>query len=245
MSLTNMESGSGRGKFKNDFLNPFVLNSEMFHSSKCSDIFVHKLVIVKRFHRYIDYRKEFSAYRLLQQHYDKHDFFLKLLYWDDKLKILVFPKMKCNLLHCLRLGMDVEMKKKILFQIFEALKLFHKIGLVHMDLKLENILISDDGHAMLADFSSTVFLHANVNSNVGTGPYQAPELIECGPDNIVLARPEMDLWSFGILAFVVIHEKFPMFLKQNFLKQFYPIEVYHIVKRCLKKNPIERRSDER
>ena len=48
---------------------------------------------------------------------------------------------------------DSELLKGICFELIEALSLVHnKAGYAHLDLKLENILISQDGQLKLCDF---------------------------------------------------------------------------------------------
>ena len=88
-------------------------------------------------------------------------------------------------------------------QILDALSFLHARGIVHRDLKLENVLVRDaDGplHVLLCDFGSARFSSTSATNgkaataHVGTLPYMAPEQLRGGT-----CDPSVDLWSFGIV----------------------------------------------
>ena len=96
----------------------------------------------------------------------------------------------------------------------EGLAYIHAKGIIHRDLKLENILIGPDGHAVLTDFGiskigvskdgdtvvdpvqTLVRLRDGKNPLMGSLGYMAPEL-EMG----VAASPESDYYALGVIVF--------------------------------------------
>lgn len=88
-------------------------------------------------------------------------------------------------------------------QIIKAVKYLHEHGIVHRDLKAENLLLSADHKTVkLADFGfSNYFTKDNLLSTwCGSPPYAAPELFEgkqyCGP--------KADIWSLGVVLYVLV-----------------------------------------
>ncbi|KAI5307910.1 hypothetical protein KEM55_007078, partial [Ascosphaera atra] len=68
-------------------------------------------------------------------------------------------------------------------EVVLGLEYLHSRGILHRDLKLENVLIDKDGHAKLADFGLAKELtEGRTSSFVGTDDYVAPEIIAHGID---------------------------------------------------------------
>lgn len=76
----------------------------------------------------------------------------------------------------------------------------HKLQIIHGDIREDNILIGDDGKAVLTDFGSSRPIGKSSDSRVlpghylGTPGYQAPEVSKGG-----LATVPMDTYAFGIM----------------------------------------------
>lgn len=86
----------------------------------------------------------------------------------------------------------------VLEPMLAALGAAHRAGLVHRDMKPENVLIGDDGRVKVADFGLVRTMDsqtsATTDSILGTVSYLAPEQIEHGQ-----ADPRTDLYACGVM----------------------------------------------
>ncbi|MEU2002926.1 Stk1 family PASTA domain-containing Ser/Thr kinase [Rhodococcus sp. NPDC019627] len=92
--------------------------------------------------------------------------------------------------------------------VLDALAVAHRAGLVHRDVKPENILISDGGEVKIADFGLVRAAAAsNTTSNsviLGTAAYLSPEQVTSG-----VADTRSDVYSTGILLFELLTGRTP------------------------------------
>ncbi|KRH92078.1 Serine/threonine protein kinase, partial [Pseudoloma neurophilia] len=97
--------------------------------------------------------------------------------------------------------------KKIFKQIICGVKYLHENFVVHRDLKIENVLIKNDGTVKIIDFGLSNFYNKNnyLNTFCGSLQFAAPELLK----GIVYEGPEIDIWSLGIILFVMVNGKLP------------------------------------
>lgn len=86
-------------------------------------------------------------------------------------------------------------------QLTAALQFIHKRHIVHMDIKPQNILLSDDGKCRLADFGLSRKIPPGelVQEISGTPEYTAPEILDYSP--ITCAA---DMWSLGCVIYVML-----------------------------------------
>lgn len=91
----------------------------------------------------------------------------------------------------------------VLRPVLGGLAVAHRAGLVHRDVKPENVLISDDGEVKLADFGLVrAVAQAGITSTsviLGTAAYLSPEQVSSGN-----ADPRSDVYSVGILAYELL-----------------------------------------
>lgn len=92
-------------------------------------------------------------------------------------------------------------------QIASALDYCHRNSIVHRDLKIENILISKTGDIKIIDFGlSNLFSpKAQLKTFCGSLYFAAPELLQARQ----YTGPEVDIWSFGIVLYVLVCGKVP------------------------------------
>ncbi len=100
-------------------------------------------------------------------------------------------------------------------QLLEALRAAHAAGVLHRDVKPDNVLLSEDGRAVLTDFGiATTEDEAPVTRTgilLGTPAYMAPERAAGGQ-----ARPASDLWALGVTLYVAVEGHSP-FHRENAL----------------------------
>ncbi len=92
-------------------------------------------------------------------------------------------------------------------QIASALDYCHRNSIVHRDLKIENILISKTGDIKIIDFGlSNLFSpRTQLKTFCGSLYFAAPELLQAKQ----YTGPEVDVWSFGIVLYVLVCGKVP------------------------------------
>jgi aurora kinase len=79
--------------------------------------------------------------------------------------------------------------------------------IIHRDIKLENLLISEDGTLKLADFGWSNFGNGNASDRktyCGTPDYLAPEMV-----NETGHTEKLDIWCVGILLFEILVGRTP------------------------------------
>ncbi|KAL6945803.1 hypothetical protein ACO0OE_002780 [Hanseniaspora uvarum] len=91
--------------------------------------------------------------------------------------------------------------------IASAIKYLHGHNIVHRDLKIENILISESGEIKIIDFGLSNFYDVNskLKTFCGSLYFAAPELLKAEP----YVGPEVDIWAFGVVMYVLLCGKVP------------------------------------
>lgn len=93
----------------------------------------------------------------------------------------------------------------MLKKLLSALVYCHKIGVIHRDIKLQNIMLSKEGDLnslKLIDFGLSAQTHYNkakMSQAMGTAMYLAPEVIFGEYDE------KVDLWSLGVLIYYMLN----------------------------------------
>jgi calcium/calmodulin-dependent protein kinase I len=86
-------------------------------------------------------------------------------------------------------------------QLLEAISHCHKLGVVHRDIKPDNLLFDSRNNLKVADFGSAVWLHEGtcMEGVVGTPYYVAPEVL-MGRDY----NEKVDVWSCGVILYIML-----------------------------------------
>jgi Tol biopolymer transport system component len=143
----------------------------------------------------------------------------------------------------------------VAIQIGEALQEAHAKGIVHRDVKADNVMLTSKGQAKVMDFGLAKLRGAmkltRTSSTVGTLAYMPPEQIQGGE-----VDHRSDIFSFGVLLFEMLTGKLP-FRGEHEAAMVYSIVnedpqditqyvpdvspiLLNLVQRCLEKDPAER-----
>ncbi|MHB1184223.1 MAG: serine/threonine-protein kinase [Desulfobulbia bacterium] len=136
----------------------------------------------------------------------------------DGLPVMVMERMDCNLhdqVNMLtRQGVRTDLKTAIewLRHITEALRIIHREGLHHLDLKPHNLLLTEDSPSgrrlKIADFGTSLSLGTGTHAFAGTAGWQAPEqFFPSGKEPhgfVYTTNAQADYYALGLLFFFMI-----------------------------------------
>jgi len=117
--------------------------------------------------------------------------------------------------HCDRHDLDHSTRVELLARVADAVHYAHEHGVVHRDLKPDNVLVTRNGRPRILDFgiaratSGSATLSTIVTEEgqlVGTLAYMAPEQLNQSTDAIT---PQIDVYALGVLGFEILAGRLP------------------------------------
>ncbi|RNL85593.1 serine/threonine-protein kinase [Halostreptopolyspora alba] len=101
-------------------------------------------------------------------------------------------------------------------QLIDALKIAHDEGIVHRDVKPDNVMISEDGRVVLTDFGLAAWTGESALTSsgriIGSPSYIPPERAKAGP-----VGSESDLWSLGATLYAAV-EGHPPYNRKGYIR---------------------------
>ncbi len=104
-------------------------------------------------------------------------------------------------------GLPPERVLDFALQIGEGLAKAHEAGIVHCDIKSDNILVNSDGRLIILDFGLAQLKGASgfgPETSAGTPGYMSPEQIEGGE-----LDHRTDIFSFGVVLYEMVASRLP------------------------------------
>ena len=156
-----------------------------------------------------------------------------------------------------RSGIPLPLKRVVetCIQIADGLSVAHAKGVVHRDIKSENVMVTPDGRVKIMDFGLAKIRDSarltRTAATVGTLPYMAPEQLQGGEASAI-----SDMFSFGVvlyetltghLPFQAEHEAATMYRIMNEspdpvrkYRSDVPGSLFNIIEKALRKDPHDR-----
>ena len=175
----------------------------------------------------------------------------------------------------LKYKMDKSIEDKIYYEendindfaknILLGLDYLHKNGIIHHDIKPNNILLCKNKICKITDFNFSSILENLNEDNIGSNGesadnFRAPETLhlddeDTGEQN--LQGKPLDIWAFGITLYILTYLKFPfdsdkgildLYKKIKESKVKFPLEphfsrkIKYLIEQCLAKQPEKRKT---
>lgn len=109
----------------------------------------------------------------------------------------------------------------IVIPLLNCLCHMHSLGIIHRDIKLENIFLGENLKVLVGDFGLTMStFQESAISPVGTVEYMAPEVLALPPVDMILSKAvdprsirandeKVDIWALGVTLFELVTGKLP------------------------------------
>ena len=117
--------------------------------------------------------------------------------------------------HCAQAGLDVRERLRLIALVCDAVQHAHERGILHRDLKPDNVMVDAEGRPKVLDFGVARLLDEDASlaasltqtgQIVGTLSYMAPEQLSLDPRGLT---PLVDVYALGAIAFELLSGRPP------------------------------------
>jgi serine/threonine protein kinase len=167
--------------------------------------------IVRYYNSWIESRSLDKKIDLINTHLltDKSNYSSDNSEWEEldesnynKFLFIQMELCSCNLKEYLQKNkITYQEKKMISKQILKGLEYIHKQKYIHRDIKLSNIFYGLDNKIKIGDFGLITKIKNNLDDDVGTIGYTAPEVLDGK-----LYNNKADLYSLGVVLMEIFYE---------------------------------------
>ena len=162
---------------------------------------------------------------------------------DPASPVILMERMCLNLTEFLTSKRSFQDKLTILHDIACGLCYIHSKNIIHCDLTGNNILLTNNMHARIADFGQAVIYDPNSKDSLPTNPgnvhHMPPEASQHNPTY----STKLDVFSFGCVVIHTITQEIPVVDGRSVLiKKLKPVcvQLHKIVIECLQDHPDKR-----
>jgi serine/threonine protein kinase len=134
---------------------------------------------------------------------------------------------------------------EIICHVISGLQYIHDLGIIHRDIKLENIIVTNKGDVKIIDYDFLIKIGEDIDI-CGTPYYIAPEVIEG-----ININEKSDIWSLGVAIYLILVGDYPFdaenstdlfvkITKNKFHEYLIPDSYRLLLKAMLEKDPNKR-----
>jgi dual specificity protein kinase YAK1 len=125
----------------------------------------------------------------------------------EDIQYIVFEKLRVNLYSYNKHIKDFNILTKYCYQIADGLSYLHSKNIIHADLKLENIMLTNDlENIKIIDLGSSIESSYKIenkkNFYIQSRYYRAPEILY-----EIELNPKIDIWSYGVIITELVFKK--------------------------------------
>lgn len=223
-------------------------NVNLYKCKKCTSFICNKIFVVKEIEindkliknsktSLEEKTKELVKMEYIMNKILNHDKIIRIMGVDiNNMSLLYLNDNSNDLLYYLTLEEEFDSKRyfKYFIQIIEGVRYLHSLGIAHMDLKLENILLNNlENKIKIIDFGTSCFFKKG-NETIynkglkGTECYMSPEIWKGA-----YMSDKVDIWCCGIILFNIIYNRPPWSVAKEYEDKTYRSFKKHRVENVL------------
>jgi 5'-AMP-activated protein kinase catalytic alpha subunit len=197
---------------------------------------------------------EIDTLKFIKENPNKNIVKIEQIYEDFNYIYVVMEYLPTTLTSVLDKKLNDKDKNEITKQLANGINFLHQNGIIHRDIKPDNIMIDKYFNVKIIDFgfSKCLFKNDSTSEHYGTLAFVAPEVL-----NGIHYNFKADTWSFGIIVYLVYNEVHPYgnelydynycelirYISNVFTLKFsnyFDHRINTLINGCLEKNPMLR-----